>query len=98
MSAGFLAAAHFAAPAAGLAAAFLDELLELLHRSLDAAAHEADCVADLLDGALRLVFHRQVDARAVRAERLEAHGTRVRRLGRGAAPGDALVGDLLDDL
>src|SRR5712671_7129199 len=91
------AAVHFAAPGAGLGAALLQQALELLDRALDLARDDADGVAGLLDRAVGLVLHGQLHARALLVERLEAHGSRVGGA-RDAAPGDALVGDLLDDL
>src|SRR4051812_4445992 len=69
--AGLLAAVHFAAPGAGLAAALLERLLELLHRALDVRRDDAHGVGGLLDERLRLVLHRELHARAVVRDLLE---------------------------
>src|SRR4051812_15814052 len=94
---GLAPAVHLAAPSARLGAALLDQVLELLDRVLDLVRDDPHRVADLFDHALRLVVHRQLDARALLVERLEAHRAGIGGA-RDAAPGDALIGDLLDDL
>src|SRR5687768_13071685 len=91
-----LSAVHLAAPCAGLCAALLDELLEVLDRVLHARAEYADRIARLLDDAFGLIFHGEADARAVVRHRLEAHRAGVGRAV-GAAPRDHLVGHLLGD-
>src|SRR5512134_2041210 len=83
-----------AAPAAGLHAAALDDLLEALEVALDASLHEAERVADLLHRPLGLVVHLQHDPGLALVEAVEGHHAGVLGpLVRG--PGDALVGRLL---
>src|SRR6185503_17849016 len=93
-----LAVSHLASPRAVLDAAALDVLLELLHAFLDAAAKQAERVADVLRCALRLVGHEEANQRAVGPDRLEADGAGVRRIARDALPTDFLVRHLLGDL
>src|SRR5688572_32803306 len=90
-----LAVVHRAAPSAVLDAAALDVLLELLDALFDAPAQEAERIADVLRGALRLVSHDQSDQRALGADRLETDCTRIRRVAGDALPADLLLGDLL---
>src|SRR5688500_380919 len=89
-------ALDLAAPGAGLAPARLDELLELLQVSLDAALDDAQLVADLLDHPLWLIADHGGDPRAVRAGGCEADDAGVLRAA-GAAPTDLLIGDLVGD-
>lgn len=48
---------NFTAPRASLLATSLDELLEALQVALNAARHEAERIADILDQTLGVVVH-----------------------------------------
>src|SRR5690606_38047176 len=71
--------------------AALGHLLEALEVAAHAAVYEPEGGAHVLDEALRLVLHVQVDARGVLVHLVEAHLTRVPRA-HDALPGDAGVG------
>src|SRR4051794_6685643 len=80
------------APGAGLGAAALDELLELLRVRLDLAVVEAEGGARLLDQALGLPVDLDHHPGLAVVQAVERDHARVLRLAAGAAPGDALLG------
>src|SRR3954451_25455509 len=86
------------APGAGLGAAALDELLELLRVRLDLAVVEAEGGARLLDQALGRPVDLDHHPGLAVVQAVERDHARVLRLAAGAAPGDALLGVLLGDL
>src|SRR5262245_33069985 len=82
------------APARGLAAERLDEVLEALQGVDDAVSPDAERSAGVLEQTLELVLRLEADARAALAAGLEGDDARA-----GAClPGDALVGHELADL
>src|SRR5690348_13032201 len=87
---------NFAAPAAGLLAACLDEILEALQVILNAPLQQAHRIAGALDRTLRFLFQSQRDARGVGAELQEGNRATIGRA-RGAPPDHGLVRPLFYD-
>src|SRR5690349_1665066 len=85
-----------AAPGTGFMAALLDEGLEPLKITIDAAGDESECVTDCLDHTLRVVLKLERHPRLVRGERVEGDDSGVAGAGR-VFPGDPLVRMLLRD-
>src|SRR5690606_3984182 len=84
------------APAARFPAAPLDEVLEALQITLDLALHEAERIPKALLEPLRLVAHLKRHPGRVLVDIVERHDTGI-LIPRDAVPGDALIGDLLND-
>src|SRR3954471_21121559 len=90
-------ASDAAAPGARrLPAALLDQVTEPVEVGLGLAGRQADRRPDPLADRLRLEGHLELDARRVRADRLEHHGALVAGAG-GRPPRDLLVRLLLVD-
>src|SRR5207247_1408804 len=88
---------HLAAPGPRFGATTLDELLEPLQVAIDAPVEHADEAARRLDDAFRLVLELEHDARLAVGEPVERNDAAI-AIAATAAPGDALVRDLLRDL
>src|ERR671925_67161 len=91
-----LVSVDLAAPAAGLPAAGLDELLEAHQVALDPTIGHPEHVAEALHGALGLVLEHH-DHPRLAVERLEHDAAAVLRVAE-PDPIDLLVGDLSGDL
>jgi hypothetical protein len=84
-------------PLSSPAVSRLDEFLEAPEIALHAAGDQAEPIADLLRHPFGLVRQPDCHPRALRAQRLEADQA-FGELPHGAAPAEALIGDLLGDM
>src|SRR6185437_14959300 len=96
-SGGFSCVLDFAPPCAGLFAARHDELPESLQVTFNLPLHEAECTADILDNAVRIVAETKGNAGGVWSDGVESNDAGVFGAA-GAVPGDFLIRDLLNDL
>src|SRR5882762_420802 len=83
-------------PCTGLECAGLNKLFKALQISVDSALDHAELIADVLHDTFGVVIQFQRNASSVVTERREIHHARIFRAG-GAPPGDALVGNLLEN-